>query len=226
MLVGSLIAAALVVLAGLHLHETKQEKRRRGELFADAQALFDAYMITQEEAHFPILDGRYRGHHVLLTPVLDDMGVRKIPSLWLKVTLLSSNPERGTLDFIVRPQGTEFYSPSDSLPKKLAIPATWPQHAALSTDGAGKMPAFDRLTPHIGIFQDARMKELLVTPRGVRLVYQAAQARRSEYLVLRQSRFGDRRLDPGVVRALLDRAIAVAHDLDKPHVAPAETMAA
>ena len=58
------------------------------------------------------------------------------------------------------------------------------------------------------------MKELVITPRGVRLVYQAAQAERAEYLVLRQAHFTNNKADPALVRTLLDRAIAIAAAAD------------
>jgi hypothetical protein len=48
----------------------------------------------------------------------------------------------------------------------------------------------------------------------VRLVYQLAEAERPYYLVLRQAEFGDHlRLDPALMRRLLDRAIAIIEEL-------------
>ena len=207
-------AAVVVVLAGWCMRNARAEHRRRGELFADCLSLFDSFRVTQEGAHFPVLEGRHRGFRVRLEPVLDDIGVRKVPSLWLKTTLLVANPDRGVLDFLVRPQGVELYSPSHDLERRLPIPDHWPQHAVLCTDVVGHAPDLARLSPHIGAFADPRTKELLVTPRGIRLVYQAAQARRSDYLVLRKARFAQARLDPRLVQALLDRVIAIAVDLD------------
>ena len=206
-------AAATAALASC-VCNARAERRRRVELFADSLALFDTARVTQDGAHFPVLEGRYRGFPIRLEPVLDDIGVRKVPSLWLKTTLLVANPDRGVLDFLVRPQGIEVYSPSHDLERRLPIPPEWPQHAILCTDAAGRTPDLARLTPHIRAFDDPRTKELLVTPRGIRLVYQAAQARRGDYLVLRKARFADARLDPILVRGLLDRVIAIAADLD------------
>ncbi len=214
MIVAVLTAAAAILLPALCMSNVRTERRRRGEFFADVLALFDRYRVTQNGLNFPVLEGTYRGFTVRLEPVLDDMGVRKIPSLWLKTTLLLPNPRRGVLDFIVRPQGIEFYSPSQDLRKRLDIPTAWPQHAILCTDEGGTPPSLETLTPHISAFDDQKIKELLITPRGVRLVYQAAQAERAEYLVLRQARFAQARLAPAVVARLLDKVIAVATDLD------------
>ena len=214
LIVALLAAAAIAVLPVLYLRDTRRERERRGVFFADAMAMFDRCRVTQDGMHFPVLEGAYRGAAVRLEPVLDDMGVRKVPSLWLKATLLIANPQRGVVDFMVRPQGIEVYSPSHDLKCRLDIPATWPQHAILCTDRIGNNPCLEVLAPHIAAFDDPKTKELLVTPRGVRFVYQAAQAERAEYLVLRQARFSTTRVDPKLIRTLLDRLVAIARDLD------------
>ena len=53
------------------------------------------------------------------------------------------------------------------------------------------------------------MKELLLTSRGVRLVYQASQGERAYYMVLRQPEFGPARLPAELARRLLDEAVAI-----------------
>jgi hypothetical protein len=63
------------------------------------------------------------------------------------------------------------------------------------------------------------MKELLVTPRGVRLVRQGAQAARAEYMVLRQSLFGPVTISRELLVSLLDRAVALAVDVSQPATA-------
>jgi hypothetical protein len=119
------------------------------------------------------------------------------------------------LGFLVRPQGCEFYSPSGEMALRLAVPQAWPQHAILCADRRETMPSLDRLTSHMTAFEDPRTKELVVTPRGVRLVYQAAQGERADYLVLRQAKFAAKQVDPRLVSALLDRVIAIAQELDQ-----------
>lgn len=75
------------------------------------------------------------------------------------------------------------------------------------------MPPLDLIAPHMSFFDDPRAKELLITPHGLRLVYQADQAQRAHYLVLRQAAFTDLTLDPARLRDLMDRAIALYEDL-------------
>jgi hypothetical protein len=78
------------------------------------------------------------------------------------------------------------------------------------------MPPATRLTPHIDLFNDPWIKELLVTPRGVRVVRQAAQGSRAEYMVLRQAMFGAVKVPRDQLAAMLDAAVALADDLRQP----------
>jgi hypothetical protein len=224
MVVTLLVLAALVVLMLIHLRDSARQARRHGTYFSDALGLFDSYRVTQAGKAWPVLTGRYKGRDVRLEPVLDDMTWRKLPSLWLKTTLLSSNPARGTLGFMVRAQGGEFYSPTGEMAHRLASPAQWPTGGLLCTDDVKTAPLSPALDAQMVAFTDPRMKELVITPRGVRLVYQAAQASRAEYLVLRRAHFTQPRLDATLARALLDRVLAIAAAVDAP--APARRNAA
>ncbi|MEJ0052418.1 MAG: hypothetical protein WDN02_14635 [Methylovirgula sp.] len=209
-----LTLAALAVLPWFYARDARRARQRRGEFFANSTRLFETYRVTQEGMNYPVLEARYQGLSVRLEPVIDNMGWRKLPSLWLKASLLVPNPTRGMLDFLVRPQGVEFYSPSYDFHEHLRVPASWPQNALLATLPGAAIPSLDQLTPHIEVFDDQKTKELVVTPHGIRLVYQAAQAERADYLVLRQATFTEPSVDPALVQALLDRLIAIAATLD------------
>jgi hypothetical protein len=128
----------------------------------------------------------------------------------------------------MRPQGTEFWSPSERLEQPLAVPAGWPPHAAIRSDRPAEAPPLERLARHVGLFGDARVKELLVGPGGSRIVWQANQGRSAHYLVLRQAEFETLALDRDHVRMLLDHAIAIHDDLAAaaPRLAPTENASA
>lgn len=181
----------------------------RAAYFDDCRSLFDDCRVSLQDTDFPVLEGRHGGHRFRLEPIVDHMAVRKLPSLWLRVSLLGDLPVPGVIDFLARPQNTEFYSPSANLPYTLRIPAGWPQHAMLRTDIDDPSLPIDLIAPHMHIFDDPRAKELLVTPRGVRIVYQASQGQRAYYLVLRRPEFGDPRLPPALALQLLEQAAAV-----------------
>jgi hypothetical protein len=210
----ALALVAAVWLPWLYLRDVSRQRLQRAALFSQCLGLFQSYRVTQNGCDFPTLQGKYRGLPVRLEPVLDAVAWRKIPSLWLKVTLLAPNPEVGVLDFLVRPQGTEFYSPSSELAHQVRVPDGWPQHSTLCTDDLMRMPPMHLLERHKSLFDDPQMKELLITPRGTRLVRQLCQAERAEYLVLRQAKFVNVRVEAGIVESLLNAAIEIAASLN------------
>ncbi len=200
------------ILWFIHRRNRQAIKAERNAMYDDCLGLFEDVKITQDDVDFPILTGRYKGREIKLKPIPDYMMFRKIPSLWLQVTVIGDLPYRGVLDFLMRSQNVEFYSPSSTLNTVLfPNPPGWPKEATLRTDDREHMPPIDRITPHIGIFDDLKTKELLITPRGVRIVYQADQARRAHYMVLRQQIFENVKLRPDLLARLLDQASAI-HD--------------
>jgi hypothetical protein len=207
--IAALCAVFAVALWLIYKRDRARMKVARASYFDDCRSLFEDCRVVQEGTDFPILEGRHRDHRFRLEPVVDHMAVRKLPSVWIKVSLVGPVPIPGVIDFLVRPQNTEFYSPSTSLPFSLRIPPEWPQHALLRTDlDDGSLPV-EVLTPHMHIFSDPKTKELLVSRRGVRIVYQASQGERAYYLVLRQPEFGEPRLPAALALQLLGQAIAV-----------------
>ena len=218
MAAAAILLLAVIALPWLYRRDARRLRQQRAQLFSQCLELFQTYQVTQLGADFPSLKGSYRGFLVSLEPILDTVAWRKLPSLWLKASVYTPNPQTGVLDFLVRPQGAEFYSPSESLPYRLPIPHSWPQHAILCTDLCADkrayMPQPELITPHMAVFDDPKMKELLVTPKGVRLVWQIWQAERSEYLVLRQAKFSGTAVDMAPVKLLLDTAIAVSASLN------------
>ena len=207
-------ALGTATLFVMHRRYRQRVRRERGAFFQHCLELFETYRILQDDVDFPVLEGRYRGFDVRLEPVVDHVAVRKLPSLWLLATLREPLPLAGVTDFLARPLNTEFYSPAIHLDHRLATPTGFPDTVQVRTDKPEVQPPAERLRFYGALFTDPRMKELVVGPGGVRLVYQAAEGQRAQYMVLRQADFGDAlALDLAVARALLDRAIAIHHDL-------------
>lgn len=205
----------LAALWYLHRRHRARVRTERGAVFSAALSLFDRYRVVQDDVDFATLEGRYRGYDVRLQPIVDHVAVRKVPSLWLLATVRAPVPFAGAFDFLARPQNVEFYSPSSTLDHAIAIPAGWPEHASLRTDRPEAMPPQAVMARHMDFFADPKAKEMLVTPKGVRLVYQANQAERSQYLVLRQAEFANPSLPAELVRGLLDQAITLYEDLKR-----------
>jgi hypothetical protein len=206
----ALAAFFLLVLWAMYARHRAEIKATRGAMFEPCLPLLSRYRLEQDDVNFPILTGVYRGYPIRVEPIADHAAYRKIPSLWLLVTVAKRLPVAGAFDLLVRPQNVEFFSPWSELPNNLPPPQGWPAHSVIKTQGTARIPWISLLTRHVEtIFSDVRAKELLVTPRGVRVVYQLTQAERSQYLVLRSPVFRDCRLSEELFCRLLDWAIEV-----------------
>ena len=208
--------AAIAALAWIYRRDKSRLERERAMLFEDVRGLLSEVEISRAAGEYPKLRGRYRGHEVSIDAMVDNIAVRKLPSLWLRATVLTEIPFAGACDAMARAHNVEIFSPAGDMDHVLKLPAGWPDHLTVKSDDPDNMPPAARLTPHIGIFKDPWIKELLVSPRGVRVVRQAAQGSRAEYMVLRQSLFGEIKVPPEQLAAMLDAAVALAEDLKHP----------
>jgi hypothetical protein len=203
----------LAVLVMLYRRDRRLLRARRAKFFDLCLDLFQSYRVTQKGPTFPLLSGRYRDHEVRLQALIDNMAWRRVPVLWLKVTVLKPNSYRAILDFLVRPGGVEVYSPSAELDHHLALPEGWPEQALLCTDHPSLVPPLELITPHMALFADPYMKEMVVTSRGVRLVRMIWQASRLHYAVFREVKFDGVELDRATAQTLLDAAVGIADAL-------------
>lgn len=166
--------------------------------------------IAPTPSGYGALRGRWRSHEVALTPVAEALAFRRLPQLWIIVTLRADTGLDATFEALRRPTGAEFFAAGAGLPRAFAPPPEWPQDTALRGD-AGAETALLRLAPLLApILAEPRCKALLVGPKGVRLVWQAAQGRRGAYLLFRDLRFDVERLPAPEIEALLDRALGLA----------------
>jgi hypothetical protein len=162
---------------------------------------------------YPRLVGRYRELPVQVHPVIDTLALRRLPALWLLVTVQSALPISARFDLMMRPNAPTTFSNFDLLPATLQLPAGFPQGAVVRTDDPERVLPAHILMPHLDVLEDARAKELLITPNGVRLVWLLAEANRARYGVLRDADFGDVDLDPTILQDLLDRLFALRRTL-------------
>ena len=211
------IAVAIALAARFVMNFRAAQRKRRDApdiLFANVKPLIDTARFEETGAvGYPQLVGRYRDLPVRLHPVIDTLAIRKLPSLWLLVTIPEPLPLRATFDLMMRPAGPTTFSNFDHLPVTLAPAPDMPLHAVVRSDDPEHVLPHHVVTPHLDIFEDPRAKELLITPKGLRFVWQAAEADRVRYGIFRQAEFGEAALDPALVRDLLDRLIALRHSI-------------
>lgn len=202
-----------MLLIAMQRRTRRALKQQRADLFTASYGILDTYRITQAGIDYPEMQATYRGHAFHVDAIVDTLTFRKLPVLWLRVSLLAPLPGMATFDILVRSQNVEFYSPSGSLPHRLEPRSGWPVDAMVRTDNEGRLPDLALLDRHIGMFQEPRTKELLITPKGVRIVRMLDQAKRAEYLVMRQADFDSATVTADLLRDLMDRAIALYQDL-------------
>jgi hypothetical protein len=211
----SLAAAALGTGITVRVRGAGRARAAARAAYLDAcLPLFERAERRLEPTGFPRLTGNWHGRPFDLRALPDTLTFRKLPALWLMVTLPAPMPVGATLDILRRPTGGEVFSAFDRLPVAIAPPPGLPADAALHTDDPTGLPPEELLAPHLPALSDDRAKELVISPRGLRLVWLAEEADRSRYLLFRDAEMGQAPLAPGVVTPLLARLAALAADLD------------
>ena len=216
MLLGLGVAAAGIAgLACVWRSEQRRVGARRGRLFGDCAGLLDAVQVVRDGLDFPVLRGHYGGHGVELRPIADMVALRKLPALWLQVTLTAPTGAPGILDVLLRPLGVEFWSPAAELPVGVATPPELPATAQVRADGKAAAALLPALLPQTEFLARPTTKEILIAPSGVRLVVQLAEGERGAYLLFRDAQFPVEELATGQIAELLDRAVALLRDVQK-----------
>lgn len=213
-----LLALIVLILLGsavVCVHQHRREAAWRGRLLHECAAQLAAPRLGRDRAGFATLRGGRGEAAIDVRLVPDTLVHRRLPQLWLQVTLRTPLATDAILDVLRRPAGAEFYAP-DRLPLRLPVPATWPPDTLVrGTAGAEALldlarPALDR------ILADPRVKEVLATPDGLRLTVQASQGARGTYLLLRGSRFPLTRVAPELLDGILRDGLDLARTLSEP----------
>lgn len=214
-ILGLLLAALLAGLLVRHLLRAEAARRAEPErLFGSAMPVLEnAAAKAGETAGTFLLTGTYRGHDVRVTALADTLAVRKLPGLWLMITLPGPLPVSATLDLMMRPAGATSFSNFDLLAFTLETPSGFPEHLVARSDKPEPPLPFDLVARHIGPLEDRRGKELLITPKGLRLVLLLAEADRARYGVFRQADFGGATVNPDLLSHGIDRLLDLRQDI-------------
>src|ERR1043166_3371929 len=160
-----IVAAGVAALVWAYRRDQRRLKAQRGRLLASCLGLLEQPRQRQDDLGYPILTGWYRGQRFHIDAVVDHIAVRKVPSLWLRVSLFADLSHLATLDILMRAQNVEFYSPANDLPHRVAVPAGGPADAVIHTDDPARMPSAEVIGPHLDFFHQPQAKEMLVTPK-------------------------------------------------------------
>jgi hypothetical protein len=199
-----LVLMMVSVLAAISVRDHRRLRASRTSLFDDAAAALDTPKITHGGDGFPKLRGRYNGFEVHADLIPDTMVVRRLPQLWLSVTLLA--PDRGLPGFgvLVRYAGNEFYSLTTEFKHRLEPPPGLPREVLIRAEKPEAQSLLDELRqPLARLLSDPQVKEVAITAKGLRIVRQAAEGRRGDHLLLRQATFDTAGIALGELQTVL-----------------------
>lgn len=207
------LGMGLAVLAVQSRHAARARRAQRAAFFDDCQQLLSSPRTGQGSSGFPRLAGHLVGEDVDLQAVPDTLTFRKLPALWVLVTLPGPLPLQSTLDLMIRPTGVEPFSHFHLLPDQIAAPPGFPQDCAIRTDDPETLIAESVILPHLRLFDDERVKELVISPKGLRVTFLAEEADRGRYLIFRDAEMAQTPLAPNRVQPLLDALLALKNDI-------------
>ena len=206
--------AALGLWLALRLvRETRLRATTRAGYFDVVKPLFDGGETRLQPTGFPRMTGRRAGLAFDLQAIPDTLTFRKLPALWVLITLPEPLPLRATLDLMARPSGNEPFTRFAALPQSLPRPVELPTEVAIRTDDAANIPPPDLIARHAGIFAEPRVKELVLSPKGLRIVILGEEADRGRFLIFREAEMGRKPLPPAQLQPLLDRLAALREDV-------------
>lgn len=207
------LACLVVWLAVVVAQANRRRKASRASYFDAVTPLFDRIVSRIEPTGFPRVTGHLGPHAFDLQALPDSLTFRKLPALWILASLPEPLPVRATLDIMVRPTGQEAFSRFASLPVSLRCPAFVPDGTGVRTNDAALVPSADLIARHARIFADPKVKELLISPKGLRLVLLGDEAERGRYLIFRDAEVGLDPLSPDRLSPHLQNLLALRHDL-------------
>jgi hypothetical protein len=216
--------AGVAVIAMLARRELSRDLQARKALLDTAAALIDDARVSIGADGYPRLDGKSGGNRVSLEVVADSLVPRRLPQLWLKLTML--NPEAAdsrqsgaSIGVLARPFGTEFYSRVLGLPDTIVPPFS--ADFSLLARGRGVTAATVEKTGALfrTLFADPTLKEAVITPRGAGIVRRIAEGDRGAHVLYRQMRFPVASVPADLVRtALAELKLlneALGHEADR-----------
>ena len=166
---------------------------------------------------FPRVAGRYHGLSVDLQALPDTLTFRKLPALWVMVTLTEPQPLTGETHIMARASGLETFSTYAQMPVEVTLPISFPPDCTLRCTDADALPAPEVMAKLASLFTNPTVKEAVLSPKGLRLVVLAEEADRTPYLIFRDAELGRTPLPADRLKLLLN-ALTDLHTAQTPKV--------
>lgn len=206
--------AALVWQVRRVIQASAARQAARAEFLAPCASLFSEVRIRTEPDGFPRLAGTWGGARFDLRVVPDTLTTRKLPALWLLVTLTEPLPLSAIWHLMLRPRGTETFSAFDRLPHILPSQPDLPEDSQVRTDDRGPPPS--ALAATVARLGEDRLKEVVLSPKGLRVTWLVEEAHRGRYLIFRDAEMGLEPLLPGTLAPLLEALVRLRAELTEP----------
>lgn len=207
---GLLMARALVRLQ----RAGRVRAAARAGYFAACAGVLAAPQTRLAPTGFARVSGRWQGARVDLQAIPDALTFRKLPALWVMVSVLEPQPVAGETRIMARPGGQEPFSTFPGLPAEIRLPPEFPAHCALRCTAPGDLPPLAVLRALAPLFADPAVKEVVVSARGLRLVLLAEEAARTPYLLFREAELGRAPLPARRLVAALEALTAIGDSLN------------
>lgn len=190
------------------LRDQRKLATQRRHLLDGVANILDNSRIRLARDGFPILDGNLSdGRRLRIELIADTLVCRRLPQLWLKLTLTEHSPrDRPSIGALSRPTGAEFYSLVHDLPEWVPPPQT-DASILVRSDGTATAAEIERSgSIFSALLRNPAVKEAVITAKGVRLIRQVAEGDRGAHLLLRQVRFPVEAISPDLLRTAIAEA--------------------
>ncbi len=144
----ALLAGAVLLALAFHLRHLVRRSRARAAEAATAErasilaVVADARDVPSGTAGVTTFAGSWNGQHVQIRTIVDTLATRKLPALWLSVTIAEKVRVPAIFDLMMRPGSATTFSNFDHLPHTLPTPTDYPEGAVIRTNGnAERQPA-------------------------------------------------------------------------------------
>lgn len=206
------LAALLIWQIFLGLRRRANRALARADFLSQTLPLFDRVVTQMAPNGFPRMTAYQAALSFDLQLVQDSLTFRKLPTLWLMVTLPQPMPLSARLHIMARPTGLEPFSHFKSLHHSIDLPL--PEDCVARCDDPDQVPPL--VSRHCGIFADPWVKELVISPKGLRIVILADEAARTNYLIFRDAELGILPLPQARLQPILAALTALRADILEP----------
>lgn len=179
-------------------------KQARAGYFSAATPLLREARSQTQPTGFARVAGRYRGLMFDLQALPDTLTFRKLPALWVMVTVTEPQPVMAEMHIMSRPSGQEPFSTHGQMPFAVALPSGFPPHCTLRCTDPAALPSPDLMARFAKLFANPRVKEVVLSPKGLRIVILAEEAERTAYLLYRDAELGRAPLPVSTIEPLLE----------------------